>query len=311
MEISGGKYKPHKGGCSSMQLPSQLRKKKCLIEFKTNTDCFMYSVLYSLHPVQNNPNRKSNYIHLIDDYNFSDVRGIVDLEKIGIFEKNNNISVNVYSYNLAEKFVIPLRIAKHTLERHIRIFLYNDHYYPITSFQRLLSSRTDFQRYHCERCLFGFREEQKLFDHVADCNQYEPQRVIMPKRRGWPSFIMKKTFSKEEKHPFVIYADFECLCIPTSDTQKPFRHEPCSYGYVVIDWKKNVLFKNFSHGTDIVGDFLREIRDLQQPLQQYLKQNIKPLVMSEDDEKEFRECRFCTICSLDLDKENVFVIIVT
>ena len=126
----------------------------------------------------------------------------------------------------------------------------------------------------------------------------------MPKRRGWPSFIMKKTFSKEEKHPFVIYADFECLCIPTSDTQKPFRHEPCSYGYVVIDWKKNVLFKNFSHGTDIVGDFLREIRDLQQPLQQYLKQNIKPLVMSEDDEKEFRECRFCTICSLDLDKEK-------
>ena len=61
----------------------------------------MYSVLYSLHPVQNNPNRTSNYIHLIDNYNLSDVRGIVDLEKIGIFEKNNNISVNVYSYNLA------------------------------------------------------------------------------------------------------------------------------------------------------------------------------------------------------------------
>ena len=126
------------------------------------------------------------------------MRGIVDLKQIETFEKNNLVSVNVYTYDLEQKYVIPLKIAKHTLERHVLLFMYNDHYYPITSFQRLLSSRTDVQRYHCERCSIGFHEEQKLIAHIVECNQYEPQRVIMPKRTGWLSYKMQKTHKRRE-----------------------------------------------------------------------------------------------------------------
>ncbi|XP_053205601.1 uncharacterized protein LOC128392015 [Panonychus citri] len=304
IELSVGKYQPHKGGCSSHSLPAKLNSKKCLINLKTETDCFMYSILASLHPASRNGQRISSYRTFIDLYDFSSCRGIVDLKQIDTFERSNNISVNVYSYNMDDKYVIPIRITKHQLQKHVLLFLYGDHYYPITSFQRLLSSKSSYQRKYCQRCLIGFHDEQKLIAHIVDCDQYEPQRIVMPKRTGEPSYLMKKNFSKEEKHPFVIYADFECLSIPTGDPQKPFRHEPCSYGYIVVDWEKNVLFKNFCHGNNIVGDFLREIRDLQQPLQDYLKANIKPLVMTDEDEDDFKKTDYCVICGQYLDLQK-------
>ena len=79
------------------------KEKMCLIQLKTNTDCFMYSVLSSLHPVVKNSNQLSKYEHFIDYYDFIDVRGIVDLKQIETFEKNNLVSVNVYTYDLEHK----------------------------------------------------------------------------------------------------------------------------------------------------------------------------------------------------------------
>ena len=83
----------------------------------------------------------------------------VQVDKIGIFEKNNpKYAVNVYSY---DKNINPIRISdNNTREQTINLLLISNdetnHYCWIKSMSRLVNSQINkngHTRYHCERCL--------------------------------------------------------------------------------------------------------------------------------------------------------------
>ena len=98
MDIRVGKYVPRVGGCYT-ELPAWLLKRKAILNIKTSTDCFMYSVLAALHPPLVHKNRPNQYIEHLEKYDFSDVRGIVSIKDVEKFERKNKISINVYSLN--------------------------------------------------------------------------------------------------------------------------------------------------------------------------------------------------------------------
>ena len=128
------RYKPHRGGCMDVHLPKALADKKCILTIETHTDCFMYSILAGIYPKTDNRGRVNLYDEHINSIDFSRWRGEVKFTQIDSFERKNQISVSVFTYDEKEKFVIPIKISKNLQPRHVRLFWYKKHYYLITNF---------------------------------------------------------------------------------------------------------------------------------------------------------------------------------
>ncbi|XP_053209828.1 uncharacterized protein LOC128393656 [Panonychus citri] len=297
------KFRPIKGGCMQHPLPTELMKKtKSIRTVKCITDCFMYSVLAGLHPLDH-AERTSRYSDLIDRYDFSMVRGIVELHQISRFEKRNNISVNVYTFDEEDKIVIPLKVVKDECSKHVNLFLYNEHFHTITRLESFVRGKN--HAYCCPRCLYHFRERQKLSDHLEFCKKVDPQRVSMPS--GEYLHICRNKYNKESKHPFMIYGDFETLSIPTANVTGEIKlNEPCSFGLIVVNWRQEVIHSKFYRGNDVALVFLRELLNLQPFLDQYFKDNTFPNVnMTPNDELIMRNSKYCHICLRVLGKGTI------
>ena len=181
VEIHLVKYEPHQGGCRSCVLPDSINKKHAIINMDCQTDCFMYSILAALHPVGKNRQRVFQYNQYKRNYDFSNVSGEVKVNAINKFEKTNSISINVYTLSLNEKNILPFRITKELQDKHVNLLLYDNHYFLIANFDRLLNHREKHGEKHCLNCLHGFKSTQKLLDHQKDCFKRSPQRIELPK----------------------------------------------------------------------------------------------------------------------------------
>ncbi len=90
-----------------MEIPSKVRNTKAVINIKNSDDkCFMWSVLAALHPQEKDPQRVSKYAAYQNELNFNGIEFPVALKDVPKFERQNEISVNVYGY---ENEVYPLR----------------------------------------------------------------------------------------------------------------------------------------------------------------------------------------------------------
>ena len=87
--------------------------------FKTITkNCFLWSILASLHPAQhgNNQHRVSKYQECEHELIMSGIKYPVDIKNMSKFEHSNNISDNGYGYE--DKKMFPLCITTVTTARH-------------------------------------------------------------------------------------------------------------------------------------------------------------------------------------------------
>ena len=168
----------------------------------------MYSILAALYPTDSHPDRVEQYQLANLPIDFSRWRGNVELPMIKYFEKKNSISISVFTYNTTQKFVIPLYVTKKESTTHIRLFLFNEHYYLITNFKRLLNSRSNYRRFHCERCLHGWHLESNLKKHLLDCSSKPEQKIMMPYPTTFKprrNFSERSNYKKEVKHPIIFY----------------------------------------------------------------------------------------------------------
>ena len=303
LSVCIARYKTRRGGCLSETLPQALVNKKCLLTIETETDCFMYSVMAGLFPRDDHRGRTYPYQNQLELIDFSKWRGEVSFTQIDSFERKNQISISVFTYDEEEKYVIPIRVSKNLQSRHVRLFWFRKHYYLITNFKRLLNSRSNYRRFHCERCLSGSRTLDQMNTHYILCSTKPAQKIVMPfpfKDMPRRNFCERKDFKKETKHPIIIYADFECLSVRTDNAAKPFNHIPCSYGYVVVDWKGQIIDRMFEHGENIVPKFLMNLKNSVTSARAYVLHNIKPLQMTVEDELDFTHASICWICEKEL-----------
>jgi len=104
--IHMARYRPLKGS-SYIPLPIKLRSKHAIINIKNKDNkCFMWSVLAALYPVQRDGERIWKYKDHVSTLNFSGISRSVKLVDIPKFEKQNEISVNVFGYEKSEVFPI-------------------------------------------------------------------------------------------------------------------------------------------------------------------------------------------------------------
>ena len=150
-------------GSTFLPLPSKISTKKAVINMKNNDDqCFKWSVVRALNPVEKNSERITK--ELKDQSERLDWRGLkfpVDLKQIIIFEKlNPQISINVFGF---EGDVYPLRLSK-SERTQVNLLLISDgekqHYCLIKSLSRLLSSQMSKHGHtnvFCLNCLNHFQ----------------------------------------------------------------------------------------------------------------------------------------------------------
>ena len=101
--------------------------------------------------------------------------------------------------------------------------------------------------------------------HVKLCSKNKPQKTSIPKE----CIVKFKNLSKSLRHPFVIYADFECLTVkihcttPSSEssfTQRIEMHTPISYAMIAVNVKSEIIFHEYYVGENAVQHFLNTLK---------------------------------------------------
>lgn len=312
LEVCFANYLPLKGG-NYISEPSALRRSKSLVNVKNRDQkCFLYSILAKLYPARHNPSRVSNYRQYTDKLDMKGIQYPVKLSQIEKFEKQNQVSVNVFGYE--DREIFPMRITKTKKVSHVNLlYLKNKdqfHYCLIKNLNRFLYQTSGeihrHSRHYCPYCLHGFVKRHTLNKHIDFCMALGEQKIELPSP-GENDVLEFTEIAKQLKVPFAIYADFETYVKPiqTCDLDPNSSHtinlsefEPCSFAYQVISTdarytKKPVLYR----GEDVVETFLNMILKEEEEILKLL-QTIEPMKVSEDIEKQYEEATHCHICGL-------------
>ncbi len=308
-------YTPLKGS-SYIPLPRKLKTKKAIINVKNNDNkCFMWSILAGIHSTSRDSERLHHYQQCQDELDFTGIEFPVAIDKIGKFERQNNISVNVFGF---EDVLFPLYITKEHFDTHVNLLLYSHgmirHYCLIKDLNKLLynQNRRKARMYYCRYCLHGFIREDLLQDHQPNCSQHGPQRIQLPDEENTSLYF--KDYYKQLKVPFAIYADFESLTTKIDSTQpnpqKSFtekyqHHQPCGFSYIVVsDYEKYSKSPVVYRGEDAVDNFLQCLEEEQIYIQEKLD-FVEPMRIEREEEQIFQDAIHCHICGFELGADRV------
>ncbi|XP_050064727.1 uncharacterized protein LOC126553627 [Aphis gossypii] len=129
-------------------------------------------------------------------------------------------------------------------------------------------------------------------------------------------------WSNTERHPFVIYADFEALLVKCTErkganTIAIQKHEPMSYGvfvktteYAPIDLLEKyeiptspIVYHGSESHQDVAKRFVNEVTEIARRVQDLLKTN-KPIIMTEEEQIAHVSKSTCNLCSSNFSIKN-------
>lgn len=294
VDIHIGHYSDRKGGCKSVNLPTKLKNKKALLHIYCEKNmCFIFCILAALFPQKANKNKESSYKKYMKYLKFQHLNFPVKISDIKKFEKRNNVTVNVFSF---ETDIYPIYISKFKSSKEIHLLLHKKHYFLITNLNRLLHYKKGVYKY-CKNCLLGFQRESTLIEHQKRCLQNSPRKVTLPS--GDNKYLKFNGFSKMMVHPFCLYCDFECF-IQKMNSVEPSpnisyniqtqQHEPFSYGLILVDDNSKIIYHKFYCGTDVVENFLRTLKSIAKCIMTYMKRDLS---MLKDNRIFPNNCHLC------------------
>ena len=324
LEIHTVDYNPMRGS-SYIPLPDWIMRKKAIVSIRNKDEkCFLWCVLRYLHPRDKNDFRLTDLKQKENSLNTKGIKFPVKLKDISKFEKlNPDIpGINVFSVNERNKFY-PLRMAERDPRKTIDLFLYEEdgkyHYSLIKSFSRLfrsqITSRTNGKIHICKRCFSHFSKEELFQRHIEYCSSNESVVVKMPAKNSKLGF---KNYFKKLPIPFVVYADFECFtksietCNPNpneSYTQDYQKHEPSGFCFyikgIVSNIFKPICFTKQKESDNVAEIFVSKLAKITQKLYDDFYRHPKPLRLTEEEQKSFKEARICHICLKELKDDKV------
>lgn len=327
LEVNINKLEMGNGGSSYISLPKNIAMKHACINVKNNDDaCFAWAIVSAIHPANTHSDRLSSYPHYSSVLNLDNITFPITLQQVAKFEKQNNISVNVYALKLyRDNFTVtPARVTKTKLERHVNLLMiqnkyfnekYNDeihddndddddikyHFCWIKDLSKLVSSQLSKYKgklWICDICLNYFNNEKKFNLHSIDCSEINKCKVSFPKE----SKISFKNFNYKEPIPFVIYSDFEAILEPFADnchhthTSKYQKHIPFSVGYYFkCHYDDRLSYYRSCRSANCVEWFVTELENISKFIESKF-QTIVPMEISEIQQHEFTISTHCHIC---------------
>ena len=174
--------------------------------------CFIWSILASLHPCNNNhPNRVSNCKHHFDELNiigFGFANGF-KCSDVHEFNELNNLSVTVLKlifYQDQSKWrhkLIPIEISKNNSDRGFDLAIYENHYIHIKRLDLFLGDHN--KKFICRQCLSSYTSENMIMKHRQNSRD---DTITTIKTSSESHLQWKKHFHKNLLY-FRICADFE------------------------------------------------------------------------------------------------------
>lgn len=314
------KYDPTRAGIY-IDLPRFIKLKKACVNIKNKDNkCFKYCVQCVVYDKINkeHPEELYHYNKLNDDLlNWEGVQFPTGNGDIDRFEENNHslVSINVYEVDdiLNDGKVISVRTTKvREAKHHINLLrIYDDdsnnsHYVVIKNLSRLLNKQLNKNtkpKHICRHCHHPFTHEEFLNEHLEKgCIAIEGQHIKLPKKG---SHIEFEKFNTKLECPFVIYGDFECLTTNSTDGIKGTyqHHKPCGFMLNVVDRINKSSTPCIYRGEDCMDKFVEQLASIKDEILERMKEN-KPMIISDEQELEFRNATRCSICNKHFKEED-------
>ena len=143
----------------------------CIQNIPTD-QCFLYAVVTGFAKVSHNPQHPSLYRHIVRDLEEeTGISGWVGEKEIKHFEKNCDVSVNVYTYEGGVTFPFYMTSSKDK-SLHVDLYLYAHHYYIICKMSALIGTQS--KKRHskvciCQHCLSSYVCQKRYEDHMMLC----------------------------------------------------------------------------------------------------------------------------------------------
>ncbi|KAL4135021.1 hypothetical protein QTP88_006689 [Uroleucon formosanum] len=333
------KYTPMSGS-SYISLPDSIDRKKGTINPQNNDQqCFKWSILAKHVTEQTKCRIGKNYRKHEGKYIFDGISFPTPLSDIKIFEKNNPfVSINIFGIEKRiqppKKFptykIFPLRVVEDEKRDHFDLLLMtendNTHYIYISNFSRLIRSqktRHTGSFIFCKRCFTSFDHRPRKYQlsgqaaleqHKLICGSHKPILPVMPTEGDCLQF---DAWRNTQRHPIVIYADFEALLLKTDGEKKGkntdiiHKHEPMSFGIFVKASNdvplslleeydipiKPIIYRGSEERGDVAARFVEMVTEISLKIEKLLKTNIM-INMSAHDRAVYEAATRCNLCCI-------------
>ena len=301
-------------GSNYIKIP--LRSNAILNVENNDKYCFLWSILASLHPcINNHPNRVSNYRQFFNEFNiqgfdFSKGFKCCDAHK---FNELNILSVNIFELNFYQDQnqwkhkLLHIEVSKNDSDRVIDLAIYKNHYVLIKKLDVFLGDHN--KKFICRRCLSSYTSENMLMKHKEKCGDDD---ITTIRTSNESHLHWKKHFHKNPLY-FRIYADFEAdnekeNSIVCDKTTNIYKQNPVLNGYHIVSELDDVLKSDYYKsplGYNNVDWFVDEVMKLENKMTFYFKNTKKDIIMTDDDEEEFRNDNVCRFCEKEILSDKV------
>ena len=301
-------------GSSYVKIP--LRTSAILNVQSNDKYCFIWSILASLHPCENDhPNRVNNYIQFFNELNFQnfDFTNGFKCSDVHKFDKINNLSVNIYELNFYQdgdkwkQNLLPIEISKNESDNVIDLIIYKNLYALIKNLHVFLGDHH--KNFVCRRCLNSYTCENALINHKEKCGD---DNICTIRTSNESHLFWKKNFHKNTLY-FRIYADFEADNGKDNSkignkTTNIYKQNPVLKSYYIISELEDVLESDYYEsplGYDNVDWFVKEVINLENKMAFYFKNTKKDIIMTQEDEEDFKNNSICRFCEKEILSDKV------
>ena len=213
----------------------------------------------------------------------------------------NNLSVNTFELNFNQDQnklkhkLIPIEISENNSDRDIDLAIHKNHYVLIKKSDVFLGDHN--KKYICRQCLSSYTSENMLMKHKEKCGD---DNITVIKTSNESHLNWKKHFHKNPLY-FRIYADFEAdnekdSSIIGNKTVNIYKQNPALNGYHIVSELDDVLKSDYYKsplGYNNLDWFVDEVIKLENKMAFYIKNTKKDIIMTEENEKDYRRNNFC------------------
>ena len=309
MKLNIYKYKPLRGGCIASKLPEPYDKMRGILTFEQTGDqkCFLYCVLAHLYPQKTKKNDFLQYKKYETKLKTESLSFPVGINEITTFEKDNDLSINVYVLEKEDEGVTAksIRVSENcdNANAHINLLLHKKHFHLITNISTFLRYRNKHRRWQCSRCLTFHSCQENLANHRKFCNDKRNGTSLQFPRHGERQ--MFKNVQNIPKAPFVMYCDLETYASSVSESQKgegktkkEAKHKAMAFGLYCVcseeefsDEKPTVYV-----GEDAIEKLFEELKKKIDGIHDIQKTVNYPIHMSKTDKRRHKKAKRCYVC---------------
>ena len=295
---------------SSSYVKIPLRSSAILNIENDDNYCFLWSILAHLHPCENShPNRVSNYRDYLNELKTDGLDFPFKTSDVTKLEEMNNLAISIFELQFYQEGIkwkhklIPIEVSENNSETMIDLLIYKNHYVLIKKLY-VFSGKRD-SKFVCRRCLTCFTNENILVKRTERCRQQYITAIRVSKEI---QLMWKKHFHKIPLY-FRIYGDFECNnkiegSHIGNKTTNIFKQNTMCNGFFIVSELENVLQSGWhlsTFGENNVEWFVNEVIKIENKMNFYFKNTKKDIVMTQEDENDFKNSKICWFCELLLD----------